>query len=181
MGVKKIALTLVVFSAITGIAIGSSFYDLVGEVYKQQEENRTILCVQSVEELQTLDELRSTLTNVWESLKYNPTVDAKRLGVALRKAEWGNAIAYPSYREQDYYVHRTGEEPTTAHTKAGTSCATWVNDTQNQTIDIVNLIWKGDAGIKIYINLYDETHTGKQRLICRMNVTHTEWDCGGHR
>ena len=149
-------------SMITGTAFCHSFYDLVGIVYQQGPiENNTNSCMQSTENLQSFNELREIGNVAWEYLINYPPVNSKKLGAAFRIAGWNNPVAYPSYEEQDYWVHRTGEEEKYLHTEAGTSWVTLVNDTQNKTVDIVNAIWK-DNVIRYYISLYEEVGTGKQ-------------------
>jgi hypothetical protein len=173
----RIVLILSFALAAIGIASGSQFQELIGTVYQQEKQNDVILCLESTQNLQTFNELRKIGDEVWYKYKDTPKMDAYELGNAFKKAGWNNSVAYPKYNEEDYWAWPSGKSPQTLHTKEGVSFATWVNDTQNQTIDIVNAVWKGREGIKYYINLYEDHGTGEKRVIVKMKVVQIEWKC----
>lgn len=153
---------------------------MIGLVYQQNTPNETSLCIQSKETLQTLDQLRKIGNNVCEQYKHETSVDAKTLGIAFQRAGWNNSVAFPKYDDEDYWSWPSGQQPQILHTGAGISFATWANDTQNQTIDVVNAVWKGDGTtgkIKYFINLYEDRYTGEKRVLVKMPVNEIEWSC----
>lgn len=94
----------------------------------------------------------------------NDTVSAKDLAKAFRMKGWRQMICFPHYNEEDYYAHKTGEQPKIVHTKAGTSFATWVYDPDRDAIEIVNLVYK-PYKIKIFLNLYNYGDNDKIKVI----------------